>query len=124
MARRRPRAAVDDLMRQDYFGIQRGTAGPDTREAITQLGLDYRLMTQFTSFVAVEETTVTAGGQPRRIEVPVELPEGVSCEGVFGGERRQSKLLLPAVTAQAAPMGALRVSQALTFRETDAAVAA
>ena len=41
-------------------------------------------MTRFTSFVAVEELTITEGGQPRRIEVPVELPEGVSYEGIFG----------------------------------------
>ena len=53
---------------------------------LTQLGLDYRLMTQFTSFVAVEEMTVTDGGQPRRVEVPVEMPEGVSHDGVFGTE--------------------------------------
>ena len=41
-------------------------------------------MTQFTSFVAVEEQIVTEGGKPRRVEVPVEMPEGVSYEGVFG----------------------------------------
>lgn len=41
-------------------------------------------MTQFTSFVAVEEMTITEGGQPRRVDVPVEMPEGVSYEGVFG----------------------------------------
>jgi hypothetical protein len=35
-------------------------------------------MTQFTSFVAVEEMIVTDGGQPRRIDVPVEVPEGVN----------------------------------------------
>ncbi|MCI0661088.1 MAG: hypothetical protein L0220_08440, partial [Acidobacteria bacterium] len=55
-------------------------------ETITQLGLEYRLMTQFTSFVAVEEMTVTDGGEPRRIDVPVEMPEGVSYEGVFGNK--------------------------------------
>lgn len=59
---------------------------PSSREEITQLGLDYRLMTPFTSFVAVEETIVTDGGKPRRVDVPVELPEGVSYEGVFGKE--------------------------------------
>ncbi|HWQ52278.1 MAG TPA: VIT and VWA domain-containing protein [Bryobacteraceae bacterium] len=58
----------------------------DRKEEITQLGLDYRLMTQFTSFVAVEETTVIEGGEPRRVEVPVEMPEGMSYEGVFGSE--------------------------------------
>src|SRR5262249_52043745 len=47
---------------------------------------EYRLMTQFTSFVAVEETVVTDGGQPRRIDIPVEMPEGVSHQGVFGNK--------------------------------------
>ncbi len=78
------RTRIDDLMSQDYAGIQNDDPQPDMREAITQLGLEYRLMTQFTSFVAVEEMTVTDGGQPRRIDVPVEMPEGVSHEGVFG----------------------------------------
>jgi len=81
------RARISDLMGQDYFGLQSGTIRTDIRDAITQLGLDYRLMTQFTSFVAVEEMTITDGGQPRRVEVPVEMPEGVSYEGVFGRER-------------------------------------
>jgi Ca-activated chloride channel family protein len=78
------RTRVDDLMSQDWNGIQQGNAKPEIKETITQLGLEYRLMTQFTSFVAVEEMIVTDGGEPRRIEVPVELPEGVSREGVFG----------------------------------------
>src|SRR5262249_9746953 len=78
------RARIDDLMSQDYAGMQNRSAKPEVQEAITQLGLEYRLMTQFTSFVAVEEMTVTDGGQPRRIDVPVEMPEGVSREGVFG----------------------------------------
>jgi len=39
-------------------------------------------MTQFTSFVAVEEMIVTDGDQPRRIDVPVEVPEGVNPEAV------------------------------------------
>src|SRR5262245_58620507 len=86
------RTRIDDLMSQDYAGIQSGNTKPDVREAITQLGLEYRLMTQFTSFVAVEETIVTDGGQPRRIDVPVEMPEGVSRKGVFG-ETADQKLM-------------------------------
>ncbi len=78
------RTRIDDLMSQDYAGVQNGSAKPDVKNTITSLGLEYRLLTQFTSFVAVEETVVTDGGQPRRIEVPVELPEGVSREGIFG----------------------------------------
>jgi Ca-activated chloride channel homolog len=78
------RSRIDDLMSQDFNGIQQGTVRPDLKETITGLGLEYRLMTQFTSFVAVEEMVVTDGGTPRRIEVPVEVPDGVSREGVFG----------------------------------------
>ncbi|MGH9943095.1 MAG: energy transducer TonB, partial [Pyrinomonadaceae bacterium] len=83
------RARIDDLSGQDFGGMQRGVMRDDLRETITQLGLEFRLLTQFTSFVAVEEMIVTDGGQPRRIEVPVELPEGVSREGVFGKEEEQ-----------------------------------
>jgi len=72
------RRRIDDLMAQDYSGAQSGEMQPDLKQTITQVGLEYRLMTQFTSFVAVEEMIVTDGGQPRRIDVPVEVPEGVN----------------------------------------------
>ncbi|MCM3874057.1 MAG: VIT and VWA domain-containing protein [Pyrinomonadaceae bacterium] len=78
------RSRIDDLMGQDFNGMQQGTMRPDLKETITSLGLEYRLMTQYTSFVAVEEMIVTDGGTPRRIDIPVEVPEGVSREGVFG----------------------------------------
>jgi Ca-activated chloride channel family protein len=78
------RTRIDDLMSKDYAGIQQNNAHADLKETITQLGLEYRLMTQFTSFVAVEEMVVTDAGQPRRIEVPIEMPEGMSREGVSG----------------------------------------
>jgi len=81
------RRRIDDLMSQDWLGIQQGNMKPALKEQITQLGLDYRLMTQFTSFVAVEDRIVTKDGKPQRVEVPVEMPEGVSHEGVFGEQR-------------------------------------
>src|SRR6185369_7065448 len=71
------RARIDDLMGQDFNGAQSGTMRPDLEKTITQLGIEYRLMTQFTSFVAVEERVVTDRGKPRRIDVPVEVPKGV-----------------------------------------------
>jgi Ca-activated chloride channel family protein len=80
------RTRVDDLMSQDFNGVQQGNMKPEVKLAITQLGLDYRLMTQFTSFVAVEEMIVTDGGQPRRIDVPVEVPEGVNRAATSGQE--------------------------------------
>jgi len=78
------RRKVDDLMSQDLHGMQANAIRPDLKQAITRLGVDYRLMTPFTSFVAVEETMVTEGGEPRRVDVSVEMPEGMSYEGVFG----------------------------------------
>lgn len=83
------RNKIDDLMSQDWAGIQRGSLRGDLRQQITQLGLDYHLMTQFTSFVAVEERVVTDGGKPKRIQVPVELAEGVQYEPIWSGEVRQ-----------------------------------
>ena len=94
------RTRIDELMGQDYSGIQQGNARQEVREAITQLGLEYRLMTQFTSFVAVEEMIVTEGGQPHRIEVPVEMPEGVSYEGVFGPQGEQTAFAPSAMMAR------------------------
>jgi Ca-activated chloride channel homolog len=86
------RTRIEDLMSQDFNGIQQGTPREELREAITQLGLEYRLMTQFTSFVAVEEAVVTDGGQPRRIDVPVEMPEGVSYEAIFGEKEEKDRI--------------------------------
>jgi len=86
------RTKIDDLMSQDYTGTQYGVPRADVTEQVTQLGLDYRLMTQFTSFVAVEEMTITDGGEPRRVEVPVEIPEGVSHDGVLGTDKDEESL--------------------------------
>ena len=78
------RQKVDDLMSQDWAGAEQGSPRPDLKDAVTELGLDYRMMTQYTSFVAVEEQVVTKDGKPRTVLVPVEMPEGVSYEGIFG----------------------------------------
>ena len=114
------RTRVDDLMSQDFKGAQQGNMQDEVKQAITQLGLDYRLMTQFTSFVAVEEMIVTDGGQPRRIDVPVEVPEGVNRAGVFGQEEeRPSGTLIAGYgrgvqTAQAYPIAASAPGQTVT----------
>ena len=123
------RARVDDLMAQDWAGSQTGNPRSDVRAAVTALGLQYSLMTQFTSFVAVEEMTVTTGGEPRRIEVPVEMPEGVSYDGVFGTERGSAFGVMPLMAMQSTVMvtastPALRTetSQVKAGRSTDAHV--
>jgi Ca-activated chloride channel family protein len=72
------RARIENLMSQDYHGALTGSMRSDLRDTVTQLGMEFRLMTQFTSFVAVEEMAVTDGGRLRRIDVPVEVPVGVN----------------------------------------------
>ncbi|MGB8509953.1 MAG: VWA domain-containing protein, partial [Pyrinomonadaceae bacterium] len=114
------RRRVDDLMGQDMQGAQAGTMRDDLREAITQLGLEYRLLTQFTSFVAVEEMTVTDGGQPRRIEVPVDMPEGVSRAAVGEDEpfaRLQNFVALSAPKQSAGAFKAVTKSGATERRK-------
>lgn len=78
------RAKVDMLMDQNLTGAQNGTIDNELKEDIVKVALEHRIMTQYTSFVAVEETVITEGGKPKTITVPVEMPEGVSYEGVFG----------------------------------------
>ncbi|MGH7206164.1 MAG: VIT and vWA domain-containing protein [Nitrospiraceae bacterium] len=111
------RTRIADLMGQDFNGIQQGTPRAEVREAITQLGLDYRLMTQFTSFVAVEEMTITEGGQPRRIDVPVELPESVSYEGVFGSGESELKAFRHSGIAASVPYVAGKLAPQESRRE-------
>ena len=58
-----------------------------SREEITRLGLKFGLLTQYTSFIAVDESRSVEGGPARRVEVPVEMPAGVSYEAVAGLSR-------------------------------------
>jgi Ca-activated chloride channel family protein len=83
------RRKVDALMAQNWSGVQSGNPVPEIKNAITKLGVDFGLMTQFTSFVAVEQAIRTEGGVPMRVDVPVEMPAGVSYEGIYGNERRE-----------------------------------
>jgi Ca-activated chloride channel family protein len=80
------RAKIEDLMAQDLAGVQKNQMNAALQKQITDLGLDYRLMTQFTSFVAVEELVTVDGGKPRTIQVPLELPEGVQYEPGWSGD--------------------------------------
>ena len=54
-------------------------------EEVVQLGMRFKLVTAYTSFVAVERELLADPGLPlQQIVVPNELPEGVSFEGIFG----------------------------------------
>lgn len=75
------RRKIGELMRGD---------GAATREAaiatITSLGLEYRLVTPFTSFIAVSEDRVT-GEDARRVEVPSAAPDNATFVENFWARR-------------------------------------
>jgi hypothetical protein len=53
-------------------------------DEITNLGLDFGILTNFTSFVAVEERIVNQNGKPVKVQVPVAIPEGVDRKMAVG----------------------------------------
>lgn len=58
----------------------------DLVNEITELALKYRIMSRYTSFVAVSEEVRNVNGKLETVQVPIPIPEGVSYEGVFGEE--------------------------------------
>ncbi len=76
------REKIEDLQSEDWLGAQLGNPKPEIKEQIVATALEYRLMSQFTSFVAVENRVVNVGGKSRRLDVPVEMPQGVSYDGL------------------------------------------
>lgn len=54
------------------------TDDPDTVKAITELGLKYSLLTDFTSFIAVDRVVRNASGPLVGVDQPLPLPSGVS----------------------------------------------
>jgi Ca-activated chloride channel family protein len=73
------RARIEELMDQMFAGED-----PEIKAQVIELAIAYRLMSAYTSFVAVEERIVNRDGKPVTVQVPVPMPEGVSYEGVFG----------------------------------------
>ncbi|MEG3968767.1 VIT domain-containing protein [Microcoleus sp. T2B6] len=76
------RSRIKDLMNQMFGGETKSLV-----ESVTNTALTYRLLSEYTAFVAVsEEVRVEADGTRRRVQVPVELPQGVNYEGIFQSE--------------------------------------
>ncbi len=86
------RQKVEDLMQQSYYH-----GSPAVEEMVTAIALDYRLMSQYTSFVAVDESKKVESTQPprmpRRMLVPVPLPQGTRWEGFFGADGEEEGLV-------------------------------
>ncbi|MEZ4917802.1 MAG: VIT and VWA domain-containing protein [Saprospiraceae bacterium] len=65
---------LSDYHQVDYYSDQRS----QREKTITALGLDYNLLTAFTSFVAIEEVVVNKTGELNSVRQAVPLPQGVS----------------------------------------------
>ncbi len=94
------RTKITDLLRQKY-----AQNNPDVVKAVTELALKFRLMSPYTSFVAVEEKEVTEGNNPpRKVLVAVQMPEGVSYDGVFGRDQQNKTTGPPSLARAGASM--------------------
>jgi Ca-activated chloride channel family protein len=74
------RRRVSELMNSDLAAVQNRNGDIDVEEEITRIGLEFGILTQFTSFVAVEERVVNTDGNPARVNVPTENPDGQKAE--------------------------------------------
>ena len=74
------RSRITDLER-----LNLGAESADNREKIIALALEHKLVTRFTSYVAVDESPSDGNKDPLLAPVEAELPEGTRYEGFFGG---------------------------------------
>lgn len=84
------RAKVDFLMSQDLVGAQNGAIKKELQDEVIQVALKHHILTQYTSFVAVEDKVVRKGDKAVTVAVPVEMPDGVEYSGVFGEEKAEN----------------------------------
>jgi len=80
------RAKIDSVLSDHLADVQHGTLDASLKAQVVDLGVTYSIMSQYTSFVAVEKSRVTIGGEPMLVPVPIEMPQGVSYEGIFGDD--------------------------------------
>jgi len=79
------RKKIHELNREMYSEYGYEQYDQTIVDAITDVALDYQIMSKYTAFVAVsEEVRTDPDGNPVTVEVPVNMPDGVSYEGVFG----------------------------------------
>jgi Ca-activated chloride channel family protein len=74
-------------------GLHLGQDPKEVREMATKVALKHRLVTRYTSLVAVDDRISRPQGAPHlREELPRDLPEGWSYEHVFGAAEKAMKL--------------------------------
>jgi len=76
------RKRVDELIDRWRLSDEDGRA--NIRTEVISHAIRYRLVTRFTSLVAVEEVVANPGGESNTVAVPTELPAGWKMDKVFG----------------------------------------
>ena len=86
----------------------------ETKKEVTALGLEYSLLTPYTSFIAVLDVVRNPGAKAADVDQPLPLPEGVSNNAVG-----MSSVPEPGLTALALAMGAAIVFIGLRRRRME-----
>jgi Ca-activated chloride channel family protein len=94
------RSKIADFMDEYRLGNK------EVKEDIIKLAIEHRLLTKFTSFVAVEQKIVNPGGSQSLSAIPTELPQGWEFDRVFGETQSMKMAALPQ-TASKMPYAAL-----------------
>ncbi len=99
------RKKIEDISAQLY-----AADASEIIEEITDIALNHRLMTQYTSFVAVDENDMQPINQeakaPRQVVVPVPLPDGTDFGGFYGSQNASVVLFSKRQMARSAPLTA------------------
>ncbi len=74
------RARVEQLM--DYGTLEDENSMEQVKKEVTQIGLDYSMLTPFTSFIAITEQVRNTGSEAKDVNQPLPLPLHVSNNSV------------------------------------------
>jgi Ca-activated chloride channel homolog len=103
------RARIKDLTNQMVSGDTKAGVA-----AVTQTALTYQLLSQYTAFVAVsDDVRVNAGLPSVSVQVPVEMPEGVSHRGIFGAMSASSSFMSASSSFMSAPSSFMSATHSL-----------
>ncbi len=76
----------------------------DSKQKIIDLAIEHKIMSKFTSFVAVEHKMVNPDESPLKVAIPTNLPEGWDFEKVFSKTTQSMKAIPMPKTATNEPL--------------------
>ncbi|MGB1285639.1 MAG: VIT and vWA domain-containing protein [Aggregatilineales bacterium] len=85
------RARIESLM----DNLNRGENSEKIREQILGLALEHRIVTAYTSFVAVDSEVTDNDHEMKKVNVSVPLPDGLELEGFMGGGQMAFAAMAP-----------------------------